>query len=128
MFRTPIQEMLRCFVPLKMTCKNVSYPLFFPKPNMFRTPRFFNNTDICFVPPPNSVTTLICFVPLNFVTTLIYVSYPPPNSVTTVTCSVPLPIICWNNQIVWYPLPLPHRIPQCLVAACVCLFDCWCNA
>ena len=105
MFRTPFQEMLTCFVPLKMTRQNVSYPLFCPKPNMFRTPQFCNNTDICFVPPsPNSVTTLICFVPL--------------------------PIICWNNQICLVPPPPPHRhrMPQCLVAACVCLFDCWCNA
>ena len=52
MFRTPFQEMLTCFVPLKMTRQNVSYPLFCPKPNMFRTPQFCNNTDICFAPPP----------------------------------------------------------------------------
>ena len=53
MFRTPFQEMLTGFVPLKMTRQNVSYPLFCPKPNMFRTPQFCNNTDMFRTPPHN---------------------------------------------------------------------------
>ena len=53
LFRTPFEEMLICFVPLKMTHQNVSYPLFCPKPNMFRTPQFCNNTDMFRTPPHN---------------------------------------------------------------------------
>ena len=34
-----------------MTRQNVSYPPISPCPNMFRTPQFYNNTAICFVPP-----------------------------------------------------------------------------
>ena len=53
MFHTPSQEISICFVPLKMIFQNVSYPLFRPKPNMFRTPQFCNNTDISHTPPLN---------------------------------------------------------------------------
>ena len=65
MFRTPSQEILICFVPLKMIFQNVSYPLFRPKPNMFRTPQFCNNPDICFVPPSQIYKVTLIYPPHN---------------------------------------------------------------